>query len=67
MSSPVYDCGQAHRELGECLNHFLYQDGKPKNNIKNEHTYGELWNELESIRKDAWESYSDIADYMGWE
>ena len=66
MSHPIYDCGQAHRKLGEYLNNFLYKDGKPRNNIKNEHTYEELWNELESIRVDAWESYNDIADYMEW-
>ena len=66
MSHPIYDCGQEHRELGEQLNHFLYKDGKPSSNIKVEHTYEELWNMLESIRAGAWDSYDDIASYMGW-
>ena len=66
MSSPMYDCGQEHKELGESLNYFLYKDGKPQNNDRVEHTYEELWDMLESIRVDAWNSYDDIADYMGW-
>lgn len=67
MSHPIYDCGQEHRALGESLNYFLYKDGKPKNNIRVEHTYEELWDMLESIRVDAWDSYDNIASYMGWE
>lgn len=71
MSHPIYDCGQEHRDLGEKLNDFLYKDGKPtikgnKQGIKEEHTYEELWNMLESIRVDVWESYNNIANYMGW-
>ena len=66
MSHPMYDCGQEHRQLGEKLNYFLYKDGRPKKNIREEHTYEELWDMLESIRVDAWNSYDDIANYMGW-
>jgi O6-methylguanine-DNA--protein-cysteine methyltransferase len=71
MSHPIWDCGQDHRQLGEELNYFLYENGKPtlKNGepgIKAERTYEELWNMLESIRMGAWDSYEEIAEYMGW-
>ena len=66
MSHPIYDCGQEHRELGEQLNYFLYKEGKPNSIAKIEHTYEELWDMLESIRVDAWDSYGNIASYMGW-
>ena len=66
MSHPIYDCGQEHRQLGEKLNYFLYKDGRPKKNIREKHTYEELWDMLESIRVDAWDSYDDIANCMGW-
>ena len=66
MSSVIYDCGQAHKELGEELNYFLYKDGKPNSNTKIEHSYEELWDMLEIIRIDAWDSYDNIANYMGW-
>ena len=66
MSSVIWDCGQEHWRVGTELNDFLYKDGKPRNNIKEEHTYEELWDMLEKIRISAWESYDDIANYMGW-
>lgn len=71
MSHPVWDIGQDMRRLGEELNWFLYEDGKPtlkggKPGVKVEHTYEELWNMLESICVNAWRSYKDIAVYMGW-
>lgn len=66
MSSTIWDSGQEHRRLGEDLNKFLYKDGKPKKNIKEEHTYEELWNMLESIRIDAWDAYDNVAYSMGW-
>jgi hypothetical protein len=71
MSHPVRDCGEAHRELGETLNNFLYEDGKSTRKggvqgIKKKHSYEELWEMLETIRVDSWDSYKYIAKYMGW-
>lgn len=66
MSSAIWDSGQEHWKLGMRLNDFLYKDGKPKNNIKEEHTYEELWDMLESIRQNAWDAYDDVAYSMGW-
>jgi hypothetical protein len=72
MSHPMRDCGEAHRELGITLNDFLYEDGKPMRKggvrgVKKEHTYEELWEMLETIRENSWDSYNQIADYMGWQ
>lgn len=66
MSHPTRDCGEAHRELGERLDEFLYKNGNTRDKEKIAHTYGELWDMLESIRVDAWDSYDDIANHMGW-
>lgn len=65
MSSAIWDSGQTHRRIGEELNHFLYEDGKPSKNPIH-HSYEELWDMLESIRLESWNEYDDIAREMGW-
>ena len=66
MSSAIWDSGQEHYRLGVLLNNFLYKDGKPRNNLREEYTYEELWDMLELIRQDAWDAYDDVAYSMGW-
>lgn len=72
MSSLIRDCAESHKEIGELLNNFLYVNGKPKNNknkngIIKEHTYQELWEMLENIRKDSWNSYEQVESGLGWD
>lgn len=63
MSSPIRNCGEAHRINGDALNDFLYAD---KNGTRKERTYEELWEMLEDIRVSSWDSYYDIKNELGW-
>lgn len=53
------------RFLGEQLNDFIYE-GRPKQNIRKEHTKEECLELLEEIRRWTWDNCDSWERQLGW-
>ena len=65
MASPIWNLAFGVEQCARDINDFLYEKGSPRSK-KIEHTYEELEEELEAIRKALWRLYDEVSQAQGW-
>ena len=65
MSCPERDVIEAHDEYARSICYFLYIDGKGRNGYQH-HTEAEYQEFLSKLSRSMFDTYDEMARYMGW-